>query len=281
MLTGLNHLTLAVRDLARSLAFYQSLPGIRLHARWDAGAYLSCGDLWLCLSLDAKAGERPVHYTHYAFNVSAGAFPRMVKALEQQGVRVWKDNRSEGHSFYFLDPDNHQLELHVGDLASRLAACRAKPYQGMTFQDDGLTVRQASLEEILALYHRLPEFEDCRSVADLQTRLATNQTSQLIACVNGVPAGFKLGYALGETAFCSWLGGVLPEFRRDGVAQGLLAAQEKWAMEQGYRTLTVKTRNKFRGMLMLLVKNGYQLIEVELKGMPDDYRLLLCKSLAA
>ncbi|NIF47517.1 GNAT family N-acetyltransferase [Enterobacter sp. Ap-1006] len=151
----------------------------------------------------------------------------------------------------------------------------------MTFQGVGLTVRHASLEEILALYHRLPEFGDCRSVADLQTRLATNQTSQLIACVNGVPAGFKLGYALGETAFYSWLGGVLPEFRRDGVAQALLVEQEKWAMEQGFRTLTVKTRNKFRGMLMMLLKNGYQLIEIEPQGDPDDHRLLLRKSLAA
>lgn len=281
MLTGLNHLTLAVRDLARSLAFYQSLPGIRLHARWDAGAYLSCGDVWLCLSLDDMAGEQPAHYTHYAFSVSAEAFPRAVKALEQQGVQVWKDNRSEGHSFYFLDPDNHQLELHVGDLASRLAACRAKPYAGMAFQETGITVREASLKEILALYHRLPEFEDCRSEADLQARLAGNQTSQLIACVNGLPAGFKLGYALSETEFYSWLGGVLPEFRRDGVAQALLAAQEKWAVEQGYRTLSVKTRNKFRGMLMMLLKNGYQLIEMERKGDPADSRLLLQKSLPA
>ncbi|WP_336981369.1 MULTISPECIES: GNAT family N-acetyltransferase [unclassified Cedecea] len=151
----------------------------------------------------------------------------------------------------------------------------------MTFQGVGLTVRHASLEEILALYHRLPEFDDCKSVADLQTRLATNQTSQLIACVNGVPAGFKLGYALGETAFYSWLGGVLPEFRRDGVAQALLVEQEKWAMEQGFCTLTVKTRNKFCGMLMMLLKNGYQLIEIEPKGDTDDYRLLLRKSLAA
>ncbi|MRT55301.1 fosfomycin resistance glutathione transferase [Enterobacteriaceae bacterium RIT693] len=280
MLTGLNHLTLAVCDLARSLAFYQSLPGIRLHARWDAGAYLSCGDLWLCLSLDGMAGERPIHYTHYAFSVSAEAFPQVVKTLEQRGVQIWKDNRSEGHSFYFLDPDNHQLELHVGDLASRLAACREKPYRGMTFQDAGLTVRQASLTEILELYHRLPEFEDCRSVADLQARLSSRQTSQLIACVNDTPAGFKLGYALSETEFYSWLGGVLPEFRRDGVAQALLVEQEKWAMEQGYRTLTVKTRNKFRGMLMMLLKNGYQLVELEQKGTPNEHRLLLQKSLS-
>ncbi|EWD36864.1 hypothetical protein P837_04915 [Klebsiella pneumoniae UCI 34] len=49
MLSGLNHLTLAVSQLAPSVAFYQQLLGMMLHARWDSGAYLSCGDLWLCL----------------------------------------------------------------------------------------------------------------------------------------------------------------------------------------------------------------------------------------
>jgi catechol 2,3-dioxygenase-like lactoylglutathione lyase family enzyme len=34
------------------VAFYHQLLGMTLHARWDSGAYLSCGDLWLCLSLD-------------------------------------------------------------------------------------------------------------------------------------------------------------------------------------------------------------------------------------
>ena len=52
MLSGLNHLTLAISQLAPSVAFYQQLLGMTLHARWDSGAYLSCGDLWLCLSLD-------------------------------------------------------------------------------------------------------------------------------------------------------------------------------------------------------------------------------------
>jgi catechol 2,3-dioxygenase-like lactoylglutathione lyase family enzyme len=38
MLSGLNHLTLAVSQLAPSVAFYQQLLGMTLHARWDSGA---------------------------------------------------------------------------------------------------------------------------------------------------------------------------------------------------------------------------------------------------
>ena len=140
MLSGLNHLTLAVSDLTSSVAFYHHLLGMRLHARWDGGAYLSCGDLWLCLSLDdqrRKMTPEESDYTHYAFSVADTDFATIVERLTQDGTVVWKDNRSEGASYYFLDPDGHKLELHVGSLAQRLAACRKRPYQGMVFYEDG------------------------------------------------------------------------------------------------------------------------------------------------
>jgi len=137
MLTGLNHLTLAVTDLNRSVAFYQHLLQIRLEATWHNGAYLSLPGLWLCLSLDPLRKSEPVaDYTHYAFNIDAADFPVFVERLRSAHVQEWRDNCSEGASFYFLDPDGHKLEAHVGDLASRLAACRERPYAGMKFFDD-------------------------------------------------------------------------------------------------------------------------------------------------
>jgi catechol 2,3-dioxygenase-like lactoylglutathione lyase family enzyme len=135
MLSGLNHLTLAVADLDRSFAFYTNLLGCRPHARWDAGAYLALGDLWLCLSLDGRRGGQTPDYTHVAFSIASSEFAGFRARLLDAGVREWRDNRSEGDSFYFLDPDGHQLEAHVGDMASRLAACRARPYAGMQFFD--------------------------------------------------------------------------------------------------------------------------------------------------
>lgn len=137
MLTGLNHLTLAVSDLPRSLGFYHSLLQLRLDASWDAGAYLSLPGLWLCLSLDPQRDvSAAADYTHYAFSLGAADFAPFVQRLRDAGVREWRDNRSEGASFYFLDPDGHQLEAHVGDLASRLLACRQLPYPGMRFYPD-------------------------------------------------------------------------------------------------------------------------------------------------
>jgi len=132
MLSGLNHLTLCVTDLNRSISFYNELLQLRLDASWDNGAYLSLPGLWLCLSL-ASLSTPAAGYTHYAFTVAAEDFASAVARLRAVGVAEWRDNRSEGASFYFLDPDGHKLEVHVGDLASRLQACRDKPYAGMKF----------------------------------------------------------------------------------------------------------------------------------------------------
>ncbi|MBI6909458.1 fosfomycin resistance glutathione transferase [Pseudomonas palleroniana] len=134
MLSGLNHLTLAVTDLHRSVSFYHELLQLRLDATWDNGAYLSLPGLWLCLSLDpSRSVGATAKYTHYAFTAHPDDFSEVVARLRAAGVQEWRDNRSEGASFYFLDPDGHKLEVHVGDLASRLQACRTQPYAGMKF----------------------------------------------------------------------------------------------------------------------------------------------------
>lgn len=134
MLTGFNHLTLSVSKLSRGVDFYSDLLGFKREAIWNTGAYLSLGELWLCLSLSGEAAmERSAAYTHYAFSIRPDDFEQFKKRLLEHGVQAWQQNGSEGDSFYFLDPDGHQLEAHVGTLASRLAACKRQPYDGMTF----------------------------------------------------------------------------------------------------------------------------------------------------
>src|SRR5580704_8538598 len=108
MLVGFNNLTLAVTDISRSVDFYRFL-GFRPIARWSAGAYLSLGDLWLCISLDAApAPNSRSDNTHYAFSISATDFPSFVSKLRAAGVREWRVNQSEGDSIYFYDHDLHK-----------------------------------------------------------------------------------------------------------------------------------------------------------------------------
>ena len=133
MINGLNHITLAVNHLDQSFEFYTSILGFKPHAKWESGAYLSCGDIWLCLSLD-HVSERS-DYSHIAFSIDKNSFKKFKTTLESHPIEQWKINTSEGDSFYFLDPDGHKLEVHCGTLHTRLESCRKAPYKNMIFFD--------------------------------------------------------------------------------------------------------------------------------------------------
>jgi catechol 2,3-dioxygenase-like lactoylglutathione lyase family enzyme len=130
-ITGLSHLTLAVADLDRSLKFYRDILGCSVRAVWPDGAYLEAGALWLCLSRDIgmPLAPRP-DYSHVAFTVADEDFVTLGDRLKAV-CTIWKDNKSEGASVYFLDPDGHKLELHLGTLQSRLDHYRANPQKGV------------------------------------------------------------------------------------------------------------------------------------------------------
>lgn len=127
MITGVNHVTLVVRDLARSLAFWQGTLGLTLRAQSPKMAYLEGGTLWLCLERGAPAPRDDD--SHIALSCAPADYATLCARLS--AAPVWKANRSEGASLYVLDPDGHKLELHLGDLASRLAHYRANPPQDL------------------------------------------------------------------------------------------------------------------------------------------------------
>lgn len=131
MITGINHITIAVSDLERSLSFYRDVLGFTAHVKWDNGAYLSVGELWFCLSCDEPCPK--TDYTHIAFSIESQEFSAFSKRVIGLGVEVWKENRSEGQSLYILDPDGHKLELHSGSLASRLDSLKTNPYSGLVW----------------------------------------------------------------------------------------------------------------------------------------------------
>ncbi|NAX20741.1 GNAT family N-acetyltransferase, partial [Vibrio sp. V39_P1S14PM300] len=118
-----------------------------------------------------------------------------------------------------------------------------------------VTIRQGSLQEVIQVVEQIAEFAQGESVATLKERIADKPHLTLVAEEAGELLGFKLGYQLDADTFYSWFGGVSPLARNKGVAQQLLDVQEQWACAQGYRRITVKSRNQFPAMLRLLLRN--------------------------
>ncbi|SHJ68066.1 Catechol 2,3-dioxygenase [Shimia gijangensis] len=129
---GLNHITLAVTDLQRALDFYCGILGAKKTAKWATGAYLDLGGIWLCLAVGPVTPRQD--YTHFALSCSGEGFEALAKSIRATSPE-WQTNSSQGPSLYFMDPDGHRLELHVGDMQSRLDHYRTHPESNVTLYD--------------------------------------------------------------------------------------------------------------------------------------------------
>lgn len=134
MIRGVNHITLSVRDVEESLNFYTQVLGFRPIARWGEGAYLLVGDMWIALVLDKTVRKNALpEYTHIAFTVLDEDFESVSKCIKLSGAKIWQDNKSEGASLYFLDPNGHKLEIHASDLENRIKTAKKSPWEGLEF----------------------------------------------------------------------------------------------------------------------------------------------------
>jgi predicted GNAT superfamily acetyltransferase len=116
------------------------------------------------------------------------------------------------------------------------------------------------LNELLTLYTSV--FED--AIVDFFIeRISTKEdVVSIIAYKNEVPVGFKIGYRYNESIFYSWVGGVLLNHRKEGIAKQLAETQESTAKEKGYSKLRTKSMNRFKPMLILNLKNGFDIVQV-------------------
>ncbi len=143
-----------------------------------------------------------------------------------------------------------------------------------------IKIRTGNTDELYFLASQIREFETPYPKSLYQERLAKVQQLILIAEVNGKNAGFKAGYEREKDgSFYSWVGGVLPEYRRLGIAQLLLNEMEKRVKKMGYSALTFKTQNHFKNMLLFSIKNNFDIIKTEPKPNPKETRIWLKKEL--
>ncbi len=81
-----------------------------------------------------------------------------------------------------------------------------------------------------------------------------------IAYIEGAAVGYKVGYEMTSRLFYSWMGGVLPEYRHQGIATKLMAEQHRLVKEQGYKVVRTYTENQYRDMLLLNIRWGFDVV---------------------
>lgn len=141
-------------------------------------------------------------------------------------------------------------------------------------------VRKGSIEEVVRLSNEIPEFDNPHGKEVYEDRLKSKKHLIAIAEVEGELAGFKVGYdKFGNTSLYTWMGGVLPKFRKMGVAKALADFQEQYAIEEGFDSVILKTRNRHKNMLHFALKFGFEIIEVEPRVESSENRILLKKQL--
>lgn len=102
----------------------------------------------------------------------------------------------------------------------------------------------------------------------------------LLAYVGGEPVGFKIGYRENRFTFYSAKGGVLPEYRRNGIARLLLDEMIERVRKKGYQRFAFDTfPNRHPGMTILALTEGFQLTKADFNPTYKDYRLRFEKKL--
>lgn len=100
----------------------------------------------------------------------------------------------------------------------------------------------------------------CNSIDFLTKRKMQDSFLINVAIHKEKVIGYKIGYELSKVKFCSWIGGVDNHYRNQGVASNLMREQHNALKEKGYSIVQTKTKNKWRNMLILNIKSGFDII---------------------
>jgi catechol 2,3-dioxygenase-like lactoylglutathione lyase family enzyme len=123
----LNHASLIVSDLDRSVAFYRGVFGLPVKSTQQGGVNLAVGDAFLGIY---QGGANAVpHINHFCFGLRDFDAARTVAALESRGLQAESRTRDGVTQVYTADPDNLRIQLQdvsfCGGLGPLGNECRA------------------------------------------------------------------------------------------------------------------------------------------------------------
>lgn len=147
----------------------------------------------------------------------------------------------------------------------------------------GIHIRKVGineLQEVVYILNHIPEFDNLFYAKQLKERLSKSEYIILLAVFAGKPVACTIAYnRYFDGSIYNWLGGVLPPFRCQGIAQLLNERLEKEAKRNFFQSIRIKTRNKHKGMLMFALKSGFHICGFEANNVYEDSKIELIKYL--
>jgi ribosomal protein S18 acetylase RimI-like enzyme len=85
--------------------------------------------------------------------------------------------------------------------------------------------------------------------------------------------GYKVGYATTYNIYYSWLGGVDPKYRRQGIATQLSQKQNEWLLTTRFKTVETHVEQDNKAMIIINQKCGLDIVGLYLSNL-DPYFIM-------
>jgi ribosomal protein S18 acetylase RimI-like enzyme len=123
------------------------------------------------------------------------------------------------------------------------------------------------------IFNQLPDKDTLNGILQLHELIFQTSSSYLVEEINKKEdlvivvakqgskiVGYKIGHKRKTNRFYSWLGGVDPSYRNQGIGSELMKLQHEWCKENCYESIRIHTKNKWRSMLILNLRHGFDII---------------------
>ena len=138
-------------------------------------------------------------------------------------------------------------------------------------------VGQDDLPVIVDLYNQI--YRPAKDADSFRRRFrGRHNILRMIARIQDRPVGFFLGFELKPATFFAWFYGVLPDFRRQGIASQLMDAVHEWAKDHEYESIRLECHNSARAMLHLAIDMNYIIAGIRWEPERADNLVILEKT---
>lgn len=145
-------------------------------------------------------------------------------------------------------------------------------------QADIIIADDKLLPQAVELYNQC--FRPKRDVDFLKRRFMGRYNAlTLLARMEDRAVGFWIGFELKPGMYYHWLGAVVPELRRHGIARQLQEAQQAWARDHEYEYIRCECLNHQREFLHFALDVGYDIVGVRWDSVHADNMVVFEKNI--